>query len=310
MKAPHLKSSLSPSSGNALSDVVDIMATLRGPEGCPWDREQTTESLKPYLLEEVYEVLEAIDAKNPSALKEELGDLLLQILFHSQIASEQGDFSYQDVNTVLCEKLIRRHPHVFKKTDKTSVITSGEVLQQWEQLKQQEKGVNESTPSVLATVPKTAPALQRAIQVQKRASRVGFDWKTIEPVLQKFKEELDELYAATLSARHPAEDLAEDIKTPLKTNEKYCDIEAELGDVLFSIVNVSRFLRINPEEALRKATNKFIKRFQYVESQAMAQGKNVKDFPPSTLDLWWETAKRQEMPSSPPMDTGAHRSHE
>jgi tetrapyrrole methylase family protein/MazG family protein len=309
-KAQHRKSSWPPSSGNTLSDVVDIMATLRGPEGCPWDREQTPESLKPYLLEEVYEVLEAIDAKDPSALKEELGDLLLQILFHSQIASEKGDFSYQDVNTVLREKLIRRHPHVFQKTDKISVTTSGEVLQQWEQLKQQEKGVNQGTSSVLATVPKTAPALQRAIQVQKRASRVGFDWKTIEPVLQKFKEELDELYAATLSARHPTENLPENVKTPVQTNETPFDIEAELGDVLFSIVNVSRFLRINPEEALRKSTNKFIKRFQYVESQAMAQGKNVKDFPPRTLDLWWETAKRQEISSAPQMDTGDHRSHE
>lgn len=300
MKAPPLKSSLFQSSGNALSEVVDIMATLRGPEGCPWDREQTTESLKPYLLEEVYEVLEAIDAKDPLGLKEELGDLLLQIIFHSQIASEQGDFSYQDVNKELSEKLIRRHPHVFQKTDKASFTTSGEVLQQWEQLKQQEKSENQGTPSVLATVPKTAPALQRALQVQKRASRVGFDWNTIEPVLQKFKEELDELYAATANVAHSSEDP----EACLKTSQEEAEIEAELGDVLFSLVNVSRFLRINPEEALRKATNKFIKRFQYVESQALAQGKNVKDFPPDTLDQWWEAAKRQETASSPPMETG------
>jgi len=300
MKAPSLKSSLLQSSGNALSEVVDIMATLRGPDGCPWDREQTTESLKPYLLEEVYEVLEAIDAKDPSALKEELGDLLLQILFHSQIASEQGDFSYQDVNKELSQKLIRRHPHVFQKTDKASAVTSREVLQQWEQLKQQEKSENQGTPSVLATVPKTAPALQRALQVQKRSSRVGFDWNTIEPVLQKFKEELDELYAATASVAHSSEDPA----VCLKTSQEEAEIEAELGDVLFSLVNVSRFLRINPEEALRKATNKFIKRFQYVESQAMAQGKNVKDFRPDTLDQWWEDAKRQETALPSPMETG------
>jgi len=304
MKAPSRKSSSFQSSGNALSEVVDIMATLRGPEGCPWDREQTTESLKPYLLEEVYEVLEAIDEKDPSALKEELGDLLLQILFHSQIASEKGDFSYQDVNKELSEKLIRRHPHVFQKTDKASVTTSGEVLRQWEQLKQEEKGGNQGTPSILATVPKTSPALQRALQVQKRASRVGFDWNTIEPVLQKFKEELDELYAATTNATQPSGNLAEDLEVSLKTTQERSDIEAELGDVLFSLVNVSRFLRINPENALRKATNKFIKRFQYVESQAIAQEMNVKDFPPDTLDQWWEAAKRQEAASSPQVKTG------
>ena len=280
------------------------MARLRGPDGCPWDREQTTESLKPYLLEEVYEVLEAIDANDPSALKEELGDLLLQILFHSQIASEHGDFSYQDVNKALGEKLIRRHPHVFQSTGKASDTTSGEVLQQWEELKQREKAGNQGSTSALASVPKTAPALQRALQVQKRASRVGFDWKTIEPVLLKFKEELDELYVAATSTAHDLEDQAEDFESSLKTNREDSDIEAELGDVIFSLVNVSRFLKINPEDALRKSTNKFIKRFEYVELQARAQGKTVKDFPPGTLDQWWETAKRQEIHSSPQKNTG------
>ncbi len=287
---------LTPNTGS-LSDVVTIMATLRGPDGCPWDREQTTESLKPYLLEEVYEVLEAIDAKDPSALKEELGDLLLQILFHSQIASEQGQFSYRDVKKDLGDKLIRRHPHVFQKERNTSPITSGEVLRQWDQLKQQEKRHKPETPSVLGDVPKTSPALQRALQVQKRASRVGFDWNSIEPVLQKFKEELDELYAATanMAANEPEASLTANVPHP--------DIEAEFGDVLFSIVNVSRFLRINPEEVLRKATNKFIRRFQYVESQATGQGKQVNDFPLEKLDQWWEAAKRQEAASSPLIET-------
>jgi tetrapyrrole methylase family protein/MazG family protein len=287
-------SSSTPYDGNFFSNVVDIMATLRGPDGCPWDREQTTESLKPYLLEEVYEVLEAIDAKDPNSLKEELGDLLLQILFHSQIASEQGQFSYQDVKKELGEKLIRRHPHVFQKQDHQSPTTSGEVLRQWDQLKQQEKGPKQALSSVLATVPKTSPALQRALQVQKRASRVGFDWSTIEPVLQKFKEELDELYVATTNVSTPSGDAQDS----LRTNSVHSDIEAEFGDVLFSLVNVSRFLRINPEEALRKATNKFIRRFQYVESQASAQGKNINDFPPEKLDQWWEAAKRQEATSA------------
>ena len=257
-------SSATPHGKNSLTDVVDIMATLRGPDGCPWDREQTTESLKPFLLEEVYEVLEAIDAKDPVAIKEELGDLLLQILFHSQIASEEGHFSYDVVKKVLAEKLIRRHPHVFQQHDQDSPITSGEVLRQWEEIKQEEKSGKERTASILATVPKTSPALQRALQVQKRASRVGFDWDNIEPVLQKFKEELDELYAATTAVA----DSSDDPQASLTITQTHADIEDEFGDVLFSLVNVSRFLRINPEEALRKATNKFITRFQYVEAQA------------------------------------------
>ena len=281
------------------------MAKLRGPDGCPWDREQTTESLKPYLLEEAYEVLEAIDANDPSALKEELGDLLLQILFHSQIASEQGDFSFQDVNKALGDKLIRRHPHVFQPTDKASVTTSGEVLRQWEELKQQEKGKTQNTPSILSSIPKTAPALQRALQVQKRASRVGFDWNSIEPVLLKFKEELDELYTAAARATQVSDDPAEGFMTPQKKiNREDSAIEDELGDVLFSLVNVSRFLKINPEDALRKATNKFMKRFEYVELQASAHGKTVKDFSPATLDQWWEAAKRQEIPLSSESQAG------
>lgn len=237
-------SSTPPHDERSLSDVAGIMAALRGPDGCPWDREQTTESLKPYLLEEVYEVLEAIDAKDPLAMKEELGDLLLQILFHSQIASEEGHFSYQDVQKELGEKLVRRHPHVFQKQDKPSPTTSDAVLRQWEELKQQEKRHKQANPSVLATVPKTSPALQRALQVQKRASRVGFDWNTIEPVLQKFKEELDELYAATTEASK----VSGDSPGSLTTKPGHSDIENELGDVLFSLVNVSRFSESIPKK--------------------------------------------------------------
>lgn len=299
MEAPSPKPLPSIPSTNSLSDVVDIMATLRGPDGCPWDREQTPESLKPYLLEEVYEVLEAIDTNDPSALKEELGDLLLQILFHSQIASEQELFSYQDVNKDLGAKLIRRHPHVFQKEAKASPTTSGEVLRQWDQLKQQEKENKQVPTSVLTTIPKTSPALQRAAQVQKRASGVGFDWNTIEPALQKFKEELDELYEATARIA----DSSDDPQASLQTNLPHPDIEAEFGDVLFSMVNVSRFLRINPEEALRKATNKFITRFQYIESQASSQGQNINKCTPEKLDQWWEAAKSQEAPSSPLPET-------
>lgn len=292
METPSPQSSSPIPDNGSLADVVDIMATLRGPDGCPWDREQTPESLKPYLLEEVYEVLDAIDANDPAALKEELGDLLLQILFHSQIASELGHFSYQDVKNGLGDKLIRRHPHVFQQDGKSSLTTSNEVVRQWDQLKQQEKIDKKEVPSVFATIPKTLPALQRAIQVQKRASRMGFDWSTIEPVLEKFKEELDELYTETASLV----DSPEATQGLLMPTQEHPNIEAEFGDVLFSLVNVSRFLRLNPEEALRKATNKFMTRFQYVEAQATRQGRNMNDCMPQELDQWWEAAKRQEAP--------------
>ena len=299
MEAPSPKPLPPIPSSKSLSDVVDIMATLRGPDGCPWDREQTAESLKPYLLEEVYEVLEAIDANDPAALKEELGDLLLQILFQSQIASEQELFSYQDVNKDLGAKLIRRHPHVFQKEAKASPPTTGKVLRQWDQLKQQEKSQKQALPSVLAAVPKISPALQRAAQVQKRASGVGFDWNTIEPTLQKFKEELDELYEATATIANSSDTP----QGPLQINLTHPGIEAEFGDVLFSMVNVSRFLRINPEEALRKATNRFITRFQYIESQASKEGQNINECTLEKLDQWWEAAKSQETPSSPLPET-------
>ena len=280
-------------SENEFTDVVDIMAKLRGPDGCPWDREQTAESLKPYLLEEVYEVLEAIDAKDPSALKEELGDLLLQILFHSQIAAEQNQFSYQDVKNNLSAKLIRRHPHVFQKPERSSPTTAGEVLQNWDQLKREEKKENPPHPSILGSIPKVSPALQRASQVQKRVSRAGFDWKTIEPTLDKLKEELDELYEAARNiANFPS---VRTTQNSLEINQAQSDIEAEFGDVLFSLVNISRFLHINPEEALRKSTNKFMARFHYIESQAKKRNKQVNEFLPEILDQWWETAKQQNV---------------
>ncbi len=279
-----------PPDPDSLSDVVEIMAILRGPHGCPWDREQTAESLKPYLLEEAYEVLEALDTNDAVALKEELGDLLLQILFHSRIAQEQGKFSYQEVTETLGKKLIRRHPHVFHKKDTNPATTASEVRQQWDQLKRQETQ-NQENSSVLDSIPKISPALQRAFQVQKRAARVGFDWKTIEPVLEKLKEELDELYAA---ANHMAEFPTHSKGESLNVTSSRQDIESELGDVLFSVVNISRFLNIHPEEALRKATNKFIRRFQYVESQAFREAQDLHACTSEELDQWWEQAKIQD----------------
>lgn len=292
MNRPSSESSSSVPEGTPLSDVVAIMSRLRGPDGCPWDREQTSQSLKPYLLEEVYEVLEAIDTGDASALKEELGDLLLQILFHAQIASEQNQFSLDEIAKDLADKLIRRHPHVFHHTGDVSPIitTSTDVSRQWDQLKQQEKSAEQRPPSLLQGIPKISPALQRAFQVQKRAARGGFDWATIEPALEKFKEELDELYSATAEAIQRSSD-GHLPQQDLKTQE---NIEAELGDVFFGLVNVARFLRVNPEEALRRATNKFMERFHFVESQAALQGKDLSDCTLQQLDQWWEAAKHQE----------------
>jgi tetrapyrrole methylase family protein/MazG family protein len=276
------------------------MSRLRGPDGCPWDKEQTSQTLKPHLLEEVYEVLEAIDAGDASALKEELGDLLLQILFHAQIASEQCQFTFDDVIKVLAEKLIRRHPHVFQPPrDASAITTSAEVSLQWDQLKEQEKSSEQKSPSLLQGIPKISPALQRAFQVQKRASRGGFDWATIEPALEKFKEELDELYSAAAETIQP---VSED-NPPKQDLEARDNIEAELGDVFFALVNVARFLRVNPEEALRRATNKFMARFHFVESQAASEGKGLSDYTLSELDTWWEAAKHRERLTPPTPDS-------
>ncbi|MEE8124508.1 MAG: nucleoside triphosphate pyrophosphohydrolase [Nitrospirales bacterium] len=287
-------SSSPPPNSESLSDVVSIMSRLRGANGCPWDREQTAQSLKPFLLEEVYEVLEALDSEDPAALREELGDLLLQILFQSQIASEQDLFSYHDVVKELGEKLIRRHPHVFNHEGEISSLkTSSEVIHQWDHLKQQEQAQKQPMASLLGGIPKISPSLQRAFQVQKRAARGGFDWDAIEPVLDKVKEELDELYTATANTM----DTATQHNSSLRAPHHLTDVEDELGDVLFSLVNVSRFLKVNPEEALRKSTNKFIARFQFVETQATSQGRLIKDCTPQQLDQWWEAAKHQERSS-------------
>lgn len=299
MNRPSSESSPSLPESKSLSDLIAIMSRLRGPDGCPWDREQTSQSLKPFLLEEVYEVLEAIDAGQSSALKEELGDLLLQIVFHAQIASEQHQFSFEEIVNDLAEKLIRRHPHVFHQTgDASSITTSMDVSRQWDQLKQQEQSTDERDASLLQGIPKISPALQRAFLVQKRASRGGFDWATIEPVLEKFKEELDELYSATAETIQSSS--GDTLPRPDLTNQEH--IEEELGDVFFALVNVARFLRVNPEEALRRTTNKFMARFHFIESQAASEGKRLSDYTLPQLDTWWETAKHQECQTPPISD--------
>jgi tetrapyrrole methylase family protein/MazG family protein len=252
-----------------LNELIEIMAALRSEKGCPWDREQTRESLKPFIVEEAYEVLEAIDEKNPEAIKEELGDLLFQIVFQCRIAEESGEFGMAEVIEKIGKKMIARHPHVFGDAD---YKTSEEVLVHWEAQKKREGKQRES---ILDGVPKTLPSLLRAHRLQDRASRVGFDWEKVEDVLPKLEEELSEF------------------RTALK-GEKQEEIEDELGDIFFVLVNISRFVGINPEDALRKTISKFISRFRYIEMAAADKGKSLSDMSLTEMDELWDEAKKKK----------------
>jgi tetrapyrrole methylase family protein/MazG family protein len=276
--------------------IAEIMAALRAPGGCPWDRKQTHDSLKPYLLEETYEVLETIDQRDARKLKEELGDVLLQVLFHSQIASEAGTFTVDDVMDHLGDKLIRRHPHVFQTSpDGERAMNSEQVVHRWEEIKRAEREESGQTGSVLQDVPKTLPALLRAYQMQARAARVGFDWpdntQGLEQVGAKIDEELDELRRAIDSARNgvlPSSSQA------ARAGAGQGALEAELGDVLFSLVNFARHLKVNPEESLRRATNRFAERFRFIEDQAARMGKPINELSLQEMDAYWEEAKAME----------------
>ncbi len=251
-----------------LNKLVDLMARLRGPDGCPWDRKQTTESLKPFLIEECYEVVDALEEGNPDKIREELGDLLFQIIFHARIAEEKGSFSIQDVIATNIEKMIRRHPHVFGEEKLT---TDKEVLANWEEIKKKEKGYEERK-SILEGVPRSMPSLIRAHRLQERAARVGFDWKHLQETLPKLDEEISEF------------------KESLKT-ENAEKIEEELGDIFFMLVNISRFLEVDPEEALRKTISKFIRRFRYIEEIAADAGKSLNDMSLDEMERLWQEAK-------------------
>lgn len=248
--------------------LIEIMKTLRSENGCPWDKEQTHKSLKKYLIEETYEYLEVVDLEDKERMCEELGDVLLQVVFHAQIASENGDFNIEDVINRICDKLIHRHPHVFGDV---TAETSGEVLKNWEEIKKKEKGLANQA-SVLQDVPSNLPALMRSYKVQQKAAQVGFDWDNPSDVFAKIREEIDELEAE------------------YKKSDKDA-INDELGDVLFSIVNLARFLKVHPELALSQSTNKFIGRFEYVEKKAAVSGKELNDMTLKEMDILWEQAK-------------------
>lgn len=247
----------------SFAKLVDIIMVLRGDKGCPWDRKQTHESLKKYLVEESYEVLEAIDEKNMHKLCEELGDLLLQIILHARLAEEKDNFNIDDVIKGIIEKMIRRHPHVFGAK---SVETSDQVLVQWEEI----KDVEHQKPRMVLDVPKNFPALYRAKKLQQKAARVGFDWPDISGAWEKVEEELGELRQA---------------------ETKGVGIKEELGDVFFSLVNVARFLDIDAEEALQDANRKFIRRFSYIEEKAKANNVEFKELSWEEMDKYWDEAK-------------------
>lgn len=250
-----------------LSELLKIMVALRAEQGCPWDKQQTRDSLKPFIIEEAYEVLEAIDQHDPVAIKEELGDLLFQIVFQSRIAEEKGEFAISDVIETIAKKMISRHPHVFGDA---ACRTAEDVVVNWEEHKKRE---GKQRSSILEGVPKDLPALLRAQRLQSRASRIGFDWDRVEDVLEKLDEEVREFKDAV-------------------REKKRGEIEDELGDILFMIVNISRFIGVNPEDALRKTISKFISRFRYMEMAAAESGRRLSDMTVEEMDGLWDEAKR------------------
>lgn len=252
-------------------DLVKVMDRLRDDGGCPWDREQDSDSLKSFLVEETYEVLEAIDCNDPENIKEELGDLLYQILFHARIAKENSAFDMDDVINTIYDKMVRRHPHVFASE---IVRDSQQVLENWEKIKmkEKEKENSNSRKSVLEGVPKELPSLLRALSLQNKAARVGFDWDDAEHVLDKLEEEIDEFKTALLQ----------------KNKE---EMAGEMGDILFVLVNISRHLGIDPEDALRRCIDKFIRRFQFIEKEVSKMGLMLKDVSLNDMGKLWEKAK-------------------
>jgi MazG family protein len=258
--------------GEKFQALVEIMARLRGEGGCPWDREQTFDSIKPYTLEETYEVLDAIDRRDWGNLAEELGDFLLQAVFYAQMAGEQNLFRIEDAVDAINQKLVRRHPHVFGEE---SAANASEVLKIWGAVKaseKKEKGKHEE--SLLAPVPRALPALVEAQQVTSRAAAVGFDWENAEQVIEKLHEELGEFDQARRNASHD-------------------ELEDELGDLLFVLVNLARFVKVDPEQALRRTNAKFRERFGYIESKLAERGRKPQDSNIEEMEALWQEAKHK-----------------
>lgn len=247
--------------GDEIKHLLQVMDRLLGADGCPWDREQTHHSLARYLLEETYEVLEAIQTENMDELKEELGDVLLQVVFHAALAEREELFTFGQVVESISQKMINRHPHVFAAMD---LKTSDDVMSHWEGFKKKE-----GKKCLLAGIPSQLPALLRAEKMQAKAARVGFDWPNVDGALEKLSEEVGELAQA----------------------ENALEIEAEMGDVFFALVNVARLKGVDPEAALQKSNDKFLRRFNYIENKIMLQAQNFEDFSLEKLDEMWDEAK-------------------
>jgi tetrapyrrole methylase family protein / MazG family protein len=259
------------SAGEKFQKLVEIMARLRAPGGCPWDREQTFDSIKPYTLEETYEVLDAIDRRDWPGLAEELGDFLLQAVFYSEMAAEEGRFTIGDTLDAINAKLIRRHPHVFG--DETA-HTAGDVKRIWGEVKAAEKSKDGKPSGLLDSTPRALPALVEAQQIASRAAGVGFDWENADQVIAKLDEELAE-FARARESGSPAE------------------LEDELGDMIFVLVNLARFVKVDPEQALRKTNGKFRTRFAHIERRLAEQGKRLEDAGIAEMESLWQEAKQQ-----------------
>jgi len=257
--------------GKEIDRLIDIIAKLRGKDGCPWDREQTHESLLSCLLDETYEFFEAVENKDTESMQEELGDILLQVIFHAQMAEEADQFDIESVANAICEKLIRRHPHVFSNQQ---VESSKEVLANWEEIKRSEKK-HEQRKYIVDGITDTLPALFRAEKIQRRVARVGFDWKDITPVLDKVEEEFREFREALLSG-----------------NQSHA--AGELGDIIFALVNVARHNGICAEDAVRLTVKKFASRFRYIEDRMNEKNKPLKEATLEELDRYWEESKSNE----------------
>ena len=293
--------------GERFERAVSIMAKLRGPGGCPWDREQTFDSIKPYTLEETYEVLEAIDNRDWDELKGELGDLLLQVLFYSEMAQEQASFSIDDVLDRLSSKLVDRHPHVFGDV---KAETSSDVLRNWEALKAEEKkkrlevgggksaGKDERSESLLAGVSSAMPALLEAHKLSSRAAHAGFDWPNIGGLFDKLKEETEELQAELALFPPPGPQpsgrgVAGSGRAPISDELRH-RLEDEVGDLFFVLVNIARYLSLDPESSLRKANRKFKRRFQWMEQQLSHAGRTPQQASMDELEALWQKSKEQE----------------
>ena len=270
-----------PGAGARFDKLIGIMRALRAPDGCPWDREQTLASLRPFVLEETYEVLEAIESGSPADLREELGDYLYEVVFLAQISEEAGDFSIGDAIDAVCDKLVRRHPHVFAREERNRSITTDQVNEQWEVIKARERaesGQDAARPkTTLSGVPKTLPSLLRAYEISARAAAVGFDWLRPTDVVDKIEEEIAEV-------RHEIESGA---------TGDLSRAEEEMGDLLFAIANLSRKLGIEPEAALRRASDKFTRRFDAVEQAFAAHGRSLQEATLEEMEDEWQRVKRR-----------------